>query len=118
MKWEQASTLTPQVRAQICESVHELTGYGPAEIKETAITDAYLKFTDSKYKPIYTQVLSCKKNNKHQYTYYLTQGLTKNAITLIHPDPSKKKVRGRDVFRFWWIIGQVRVVPVLEKLNS
>ena len=103
----------------ICKSVHEQTGYGPAQIKETRIIQAYLRFTDyKKYKPVFTDVLACKKNNAHQYTYYVTQGVEPSAVTLIHLDPSGKKIREKDVFKFWWIIGQVRTVPQLKLLSK
>ena len=119
MKWDAASALNAQQREDICKSIHEQTGYGPAQIKDTQIVDAYLKFSDSrKYKPVYTQMLACTKDNKSQYTYYVTQGVDKNGVTLIHQDPSKRKIKGKDIFQFWWIIGQVRVVPTLQKLAA
>ena len=117
MKWELAPSLTAEQRAELCSNVHQLTGHGPAKMKETSIVDAYLKFS-AKYKPIYTQVLSCKQDNKRQHTYFVTQGVDKNALTLIQPDPSKRKIKGKDVFRFFWTVGQVRAVPELQKLNA
>ena len=117
VQWEQAKSFTQDQRDALCSSAHELTGHGPAKMKESVIIDAYLKFS-AKYKPVFTEVLRCKQDNKKGHTYFVTQGVDKNALTLIQTDPSTKKIRGKDVFRFFWTVGQVRGVPTLQKLNA
>lgn len=116
MKWDQVLKLTNEQLVEMCKSIHELTGHGPAEIKEAKVVGAYLKFDNRKYKPNYTQVLSCKEKNASEHTFYATQGIDNNALTLIHPE--QRKIKGKNVFGFTVRSNVVRAMPTLLKLAA
>jgi len=116
LKWDVSSSLNEQQLAEMCSSVHELTGHGPAKIKEAKFVDAYLKFNNSKYKPNVIQVLSCTEDNKRQHTFHMTQGIDKTAVTLV--EPNQRKIKGKDVYTIGWTTNQVRIVPTLQKVSA
>ena len=116
VKWDVSSSLNDQQLAEMCSSIHELTGHGPAKIREAKFVDAYLKFNNSKYRPNLTQVLSCTEDNKRQHTFHVTQGIENTGVTLVKPE--QRRIKGKEVYTIGWTTNQVRIVPTLQAVKA
>ena len=116
--------MTPEERADVCKTVHEKTGFGKLEdkdLKGTSIQDAYLAFSNSKFRKTATPVLSCKKNNKEQYVYHLAKALDEDSVMLVYQAKNSKsqnlKYNKKNVFVFTRR-DPITNIPALKKVSA
>lgn len=95
--------MSEQQLKDICKDVHVLTKFGviqDEDLKEVKVQEAYLEYSNPKLRKTPTQILSCKKNNKEQYVYYLAKALATDSAMLVYPSRTTKPIQGKNVFTF------------------